>query len=497
MIRGTRGDVDAAVAQLGFNVAQLLLPVTLLASFGVSASFSATRLVPGFATGFLIGSIGLTILAVRASRRREGRATAHAYGSSVPAIMAFTLLIFAPEYARSGDTDAAWQVTAGAVVITGLIKLVATPFAPQIVRVIPAPAIAAVFGAAMYGYLALALLPRLLEQPLVGILTLAIVLATQFAGLRITRWRIPPFVVAWLVPLAVGVASGQLLVEGSHTTWQIPFVPVPSMGAGLNGALVYLPVILPIAIYVVLQNIAANQAARASGDEYRASSVLAWDGLATVVCGLAGCVVVPVVFAVHGAYRESGARVAYTWWTAAALFLVTITGVLPAIGQLFPWSILAALIAFVAIGVGLSALRSTPDRYHGMLLLAFVLPGASVVASAVSAATGALDVSPESAAVASALNRAVHWDSLQAMAGGFLLFVLVVASALVHMIDRRFNAAALWCVTGAVLTWFGVLHSSSLGWAATPEASAGWVLAAAVMFSARWWAAKPADRSPV
>src|SRR5258706_6130807 len=67
-----------------------------------------------------------------------------------------------------------------------------------------------VFGAAMYSYLALVLLQRIFDQPLVGIIALTIVAVAVLANVPITKWRIPPFLVAWLVPLAVGVAVGYL-----------------------------------------------------------------------------------------------------------------------------------------------------------------------------------------------------------------------------------------------------------------------------------------------
>jgi len=37
---------------------------------------------------------------------------------------------------------------------------------------------------------------------------LAIVATGVLAGVPVTRWRIPPFLVAWLVPLACGIVLG-------------------------------------------------------------------------------------------------------------------------------------------------------------------------------------------------------------------------------------------------------------------------------------------------
>ena len=96
------------------------------------------------------------------------------------------------------------------MVWTGIIKLVAAPLAGTIRKFIPKPAMMTVFGAAMYTYLAMVLLQRIFDQPLVGIVALAIVAIAVLANVPITKWRIPPFLVAWLVPLAIGLSIGYI-----------------------------------------------------------------------------------------------------------------------------------------------------------------------------------------------------------------------------------------------------------------------------------------------
>ncbi len=121
-----RGDIDATVAQVGFNVAQMIIPAFLLVPVGISMGFSVGHLLPGFALGFLVGSLGLTWSAVGLAKR-EGRSnvTAHVYINNVPGIIAYTLAIMLPVYQQTRDQELAWRIGAAAVVWTGLIKLVA------------------------------------------------------------------------------------------------------------------------------------------------------------------------------------------------------------------------------------------------------------------------------------------------------------------------------------------------------------------------------------
>src|SRR5258708_16638102 len=111
-----------------------------------------------------------------------------------PAIIADTLAIVLPVYLQTRGPILGWLTGAAAVVWTGIVKLLAAPFAGVFRRFIPVPASMTVFGAAMYSYLALVLLQRLFDQPLVGIVALAIVAVSVLSNIPITRWRSPPFI---------------------------------------------------------------------------------------------------------------------------------------------------------------------------------------------------------------------------------------------------------------------------------------------------------------
>jgi len=483
----SRGDLDTTVAQVGFNLAQSVIPVFLLLPAGIPAAFSVTHLLPGYALGFLIGSLGLVHLAVRLAARERRPVTAHVYGNNVPAIIAYTLSILLPVYLESHDANRAWEIGAAAVAWTGIIKLAAAPFAGAFRRLIPAPAAMTVFGAAMYSYLALVLLQRVFDQPLVGLIALAIIATSILANVPITRWRIPPFLAAWIVPLIVGLAIGYVRPFWPGLALQLPFAITPEPLRAMALALPYLSVIAPIAIYQVLQDIASVAGAAAAGDDYDVRAVLAWDGLGTLAAGLAGSIVAPVIYAMLPPYKAVGACISFALWTPIAFLLVVMSGLTIFVAQLFPWPILAAIIAYVSIGVGTAALRRVDPKYWSAMLLGFVLPAGAVVATAMNSALPALRLSAANPVVQTALNRSIYWSSVQGLGNGFLFLVLVVSAVIAEMIDRRFGRAAVWCLIAAVFSWFGLMHSPLLRWAAQPDYALGWLSAGVAVFSARWW----------
>jgi AGZA family xanthine/uracil permease-like MFS transporter len=491
-----RGDIDATIAQVGFNVAQMIIPAFLLVPVGISMGFSVGHLLPGFALGFLVGSLGLTWLAVGLAKR-EGRnnVTAHVYINNVPGIIAYTLAIMLPVYQQTRDQELVWRIGAAAVVWTGLIKLVAAPFAGAIRQFIPKPATMTVFAAAMYSYLALVLLQRIFDQPLVGIVALTIVATAVLANVPITKWKIPPFLVAWLVPLAIGLAIGYVHPVWQGISVQIPFVRTPGLLQAMRLAVPYLSVIAPMAIYQTLQDIASVEGANSAGDNYDARLIVACDGLGTLLCGAAGSIITPVVAALHPPYKMMGARIGFCFWTALIFLAVVMSGLSLFIAQLFPWAILAAMIAYVAIGVGRATLHRVDHKYITAVLLGLVLPAGAVVGSAVGSALPSLKLSVQNPEVQAALNRSIYWSSLQGLGNGFLFLVLVVSALITEMIDRNFGRAAIWCLIASVFSWFGLMHSPILQWRAQPMYAAGWLAAGFIVFTARWWRGDVAEAS--
>jgi AGZA family xanthine/uracil permease-like MFS transporter len=157
------------------------------------------------------------------------------------------------------------------------------------------------------------------------------------------------------------------------------------------------------------------------------------------------------------------------------------------IAQLFPWPILAAMIAYVSVGVGMATLRRVDRKYLSAVLLGFVLPTGAVVSAAVNSALPALKLSAANPGVQAALNGSIYWSSLQGLGNGFLFLVLVVASIVTELIDRNFGRAAIWCVVAAIFSWFGMMHSTIFRWKAQPMYATGWVAAAVIVYTARWW----------
>ncbi len=82
-----------------------------------------------------------------------------------------------------------------------------------------------------------------------------------------------------------------------------------------------------------------------------------------------------------------------------------------------------------------------------------------------------------------ALEKAgVLYTGLQTLGGGAIIGGMILGAIGAFLIDRRFNAAAGYAVSAAILAFFGFVHGSKLGWAEAPQVALGYLLLAAVCY---------------
>ena len=68
------------------------------------------------------------------------------------------------------------------------------------------------------------------------------------------------------------------------------------------------------------------------------------------------------------------------------------------------------------------------------------------------------------------------YRGMELLGGGAVLAGLGLGALAAFIIDRNFKAATIWAFAGAVLAFFGFIHGTQLGWAASPDVALGYVL---------------------
>jgi AGZA family xanthine/uracil permease-like MFS transporter len=456
------GDLNAFFGLMLDNMTQLVLMATVLVGvFDFPREIVLYRMIPGTAMGVLVGDLVFTALAIRAARR-EGRSdrTAMPLGIDTPSLFAFTFGIVGPAFVATGDAELAWKISVAVVVTCGIVKALGSLAGPFIHRHVPrAGLLGPIAGIAL---LLIAFLPSLhvFQEPVVGLVSLGIILLTLVGRVRLPR-GIPGAFAAVLVGTvlyyglkALGLAHGAD-PGGAHGLLFAP--PVPTLGflEAFAHAGPYLPIALPFALVVLVGAVDVTESAAAAGDDYSPRTIMAVDALATLTAGLFGGVVQTTPYIGHPAYKAMGAGVGYTLMTAIFIGLGGVFGYLAWFVDLLPVAAVAPILIFIGLEITAQAFKATPQRHYDAVALAFLPIVADLVLIELKQTLGALG---KSAADLTG-QLAATYQTVLVMANGFIFTALIWATLLTFIIERRFRVAAVFAGLGAAFSLVGLIHS--------------------------------------
>jgi AGZA family xanthine/uracil permease-like MFS transporter len=348
-------------------------------------------------------------------------------------------------------------------------------------------------------------------RPIVGLTTLAIVLVTYFGGVRF-RGGLP----GGLVAVAVGTALAWATGIAPDTVPPIPaalHLPIVSLGdliAGLGSGqfLVYLSVIIPMGLFNVVGSLQNIESAEAAGDRYATAPSLAVNGLGTIAAACFGSCFPTTIYIGHPGWKGLGARAGYSLLNGAFATVVCLTGTLAHIAWALPIDVGLAIVLWIAVVITAQAFQSTPGEHAPAVVLG-LLPGVAAWGALMAknglraAGVGAPGGPPFSPALVDAFRASDTWiDGAFALEQGFIFTAMILSAATVHIIERRFRAAAAWCGAAALLSALGLMHAYR--WTAGDTAielrpAWEWVLGYAAMSAvllAVPWVARPHERPP-
>jgi AGZA family xanthine/uracil permease-like MFS transporter len=506
-----RGDIDGFFGLALDNLVQLLLIDTLCRGvLGFPEALLYGRVLPGVAVSLVVGN-GFYAWQARELARRTGRADVCAlpYGINTVSLFAHVFLVMLPAKLAAiaaGAPDparVAWQAGLVACFGSGAIELAGSLFAERLRRAAPRAALLSTLAGIALGFISLGFLFRTFARPIVGMVTLGIVLLTYF-GRRRFRFGLPGGLVAvavgtllaWLTGIAPNGAS-----PGASLQWHPP-VPVLrdlTRAFAQGHALNYLSVIVPMGLFNLVGSLQNIESAEASGDAFRTAPSLAANGIGTIAACAFGSCFPTTIYIGHPGWKAMGARVGYSIANATFFTLVALTGTLGVIAWAVPVDAGMAIVLWIGLVITCQAFQATP-RVHAPAVVMGLLPGvgawgALMAKSGLRAAGyGAPGGPPFSSALLPAFERTDTWiHGAFALEQGFIFTAMILSAATVAIIERQFVRAAAWAWAGAALSALGLMH----GYAFTPGDTvahvapalpwaAGYALLGLVFFAARW-----------
>jgi AGZA family xanthine/uracil permease-like MFS transporter len=502
-----RGDIDGFFGLAIDNLVQLLVIVALCRSvLGFPADLIIGVILPGAAVSIVVGNLFYAWQAKKLAER-TGRTDVCAlpYGINTVSLFAFIFLVMLPASlaAKAAGLDereaalVAWRTGLVACFGSGVIELAGALVGERLRRATPRAALLSTIAGIALGFISFSFLFRTYATPIVGFATLGVILLTYFGRVRF-RGGLPGGLVAVLIGLVLSWATGligpapELNDLGLH-------LPVPVLGellAGLSGneLITYAAVIVPMGIFSVLGSLQNIESAEAAGDSFPTAPSLAVNGIGTLAAAVFGSCFPTTIYIGHPGWKALGARAGYSVLNAALFTALCLTGSLAVVAWLVPIEAGMAIVLWIGIVMSAQAFAATP-RSHAPAVVMGLLPGLGawgvlMAKDGIRAAGGTF--SPELVAKMQAAGDFISGGF--ALEQGFIFTAMILSAATVNLIERRFTAAAIWCVAAAALAAVGLIHSyvltpgdsiADFGAPAWPFVT-GYLIMAALFYAARW-----------
>ncbi|MGA7312551.1 MAG: hypothetical protein WBX22_01150 [Silvibacterium sp.] len=488
------GDINAFFVLMFDNVANLvILASILIGAFRMPKDIVLYRMVPGTAVGVLLGDLIYAWMAGRLARQsNRDDVTAMPLGLNAPSIFGMSFAVIGPVYLLSGDAMLAWKTGMAVTVLAGTFK-VALSFTGNRVRlIVPRAALLGSIGGAGLALIGVLPLLKVFIDPIPGLVALSLLLVTLVGRNRLP-WKIPGALGSALAGVAVFYVlrwlnfTSPLLSERTSLplTLHLSF-PWPTLKflGGLSTAWRYLPIALPFSLSTVVGGIDNTESAAAAGDEYDTRAILLTEGFCTLAAGLCGGVVESTPYIGHPAYKSMGAGAGYTILTGLVIGIGSVLGFLPFFVDWIPASAVAPILVYIGLEVIAQAFLASPRR-HSLAVAISLLPSLAFLAQ--------LEANSVVTALRSSTNQITgetgeSLRTLNLLGSGFIITAILWGAATATLIDRRFRASALYLLTGALFSLFGIIHSPAVGggfvlpWKA--DASLSWHFAAAYLLGA-------------
>jgi adenine/guanine/hypoxanthine permease len=507
----TPGDWNAFFG-FGTNILVNMLVLTGLLRFVLKMPDSLVfgRILPALGLMMCLSTFYYAFLAYRLAQK-TGRSDVCALpsGVSVPHMFIVTFVIMLPVTLKTGDPMKGWSAGLVWVFFQSFILMIGGFVAPFIRKITPRAALLGTLAGVSLTFIAMRPALEMYMTPQIGLVCFAIILVSWFGGVKYPR-SIPAGLVAIVVGMIIawgsnlfGLGLGGLSVKGVGDAFaNFGFsLPIPAVGyvfSGFEFLGVILVTAIPFGIYDLVEAMDNVESAEAAGDEYPTTRVLTADGVVSLIGCLMGNPFINAVYIGHPGWKAMGGRIGYSAATGVMVIVLSWLGVISVLLALVPVVAISPILLYIGMLMTAQAYQTTPLKHAPAVALAFTphlaawakLQIDTMLNSTMAAATtvGGLAADKadavKAAAIAALPQQGVIYHGLEVMGGGSILAGLILGAIGVFIIERDFEKAAAFALTGALLTFFGFMHGESVGINVTPAVALAYAVVAAGLFAA-------------
>ncbi len=458
-------DIDGFFGLFVDNLCQLIVIAGLCPVVaGLPVSLVVGRILPGIAFSLVAGNLFYAWQARRLAQRTGQPVTALPFGVNTVSLFAFIFLILAPVWRETHDATLAWRVSLVAGFLGGVIELAASFCGGWLRRHTPRAALLSALAGVAITFISMGFIFQIFNAPLLALFPALLVLI-GYAG----RVRWPLGVPTGFIAVVAGVA-GAWLLRGLHLapmpvwpTSSLSFYPPLPIVGGFLGLLGdphvwrYAHIFVPMAVLNVVGSIQNLESAEAAGDSFDTRSSLLANGASAVVGVFFGNPFAPTIYIGHPGWKALGARAGYSVLNAIAVTIICLTGAIPYLTWFMPIEVTLGILLWIGLIITAQAYQEVPKAHALAVAIGFIPTlaewGDWVLETTLGKAGG-----QSVKDVAASFSPDLFIYGMLALAQGFLFISIFFSAILARIIDRRWLAAAIWCLIAAACSACGIIH---------------------------------------
>jgi AGZA family xanthine/uracil permease-like MFS transporter len=225
------------------------------------------------------------------------------------------------------------------------------------------------------------------------------------------------------------------------------------------------------------------ESAAAAGDDYSLRQILLADGTGAIVGALLGSPFPPAVYIGHPGWKAVGGRIGYSLATGVVIGIVCFLGLTALLLAVIPLVAILPILLYIGLVIGAQAFQASPPRHAPAIVLAILPNIAAWAQTLIDGALGAAGTSAEQIGMLKLGATGVVYHGMALLGGGAVLAGLILGAIAAFIIDRKFDWAALFAAAGAVLSFFGFIHGTSLGIGNSAPVAIGYLIVAGVCYA--------------
>ncbi|RCW62473.1 hypothetical protein [Halanaerobium sp. ST460_2HS_T2] len=464
----------------------LVLAGLLVGAVNMPENIVYGRIIPAVGLAHLIGNLYYAFAAKRlANKEKRDDVTALAYGVSVPHMFIVVFLVIGPIYWQTDNATLAWQAGMAWVFIEGLVELAGAFIGPYLRKITPRSAILGTLAGVSIALIAMRPSMQIWETPYIGFVSLIIILIGWF-GNKKYPYNIPAGLVAIVVSTLIAWLTGFMSFSALQQTvsqfqFSFPFPWVKDLFKGFSQIAPYLATAIPLGIYNFFETMSNVESASAAGDDYNTREAMLVDGMGSIIGSIFGSVFPTAVYIGHPGWKKVGARIGYSIASGVAIFMVCILGVIPLLLDIIPLVALIPILLYIGLVIGSQAFQTTPPKHAPAIVVAIIPWLANWANTLVDNTLSAAGTSASELGYQALAANNIVYQGMKSLGSGAIITGMILGAIVTFIIENDFKKSAIYAFIAAVLSFFGVIHSSNLGFAVAGQEALAYIIMAVIL----------------